>query len=142
MTFSVIIPVYNRTKTLKSAVESVLCQSYRDYEIIVVDDGSDDSVATALRPPYMGGLIRYIRSEDNKGGVSHARNIGIKASEGDYIAFLDSDDLWLPDKLKAQHNAISSCGSKVCHTDEFWYRRDKFINQGGKKHKKIRRRDL
>jgi len=130
MTFSVIIPVYNRTVTLKSAIESVLCQSFKDFEIIVVDDGSNDSVAKSLKP-YMG-LIHYIRIDKNK-GVSHARNIGIKASNGQYIAFLDSDDLWLPNKLQAQCNELNKTGLQVCHTNEFWYRKDKFVNQG-KKH--------
>ncbi|ADD69167.1 glycosyl transferase family 2 [Denitrovibrio acetiphilus DSM 12809] len=129
MTFSVIIPVFNRTQTLKTAIESVLAQSFRDFEIIVVDDGSDKSVSSALRP-YMP-MIRYIRIEKNM-GVSYARNIGIREAKGLYTAFLDSDDIWLPDKLSAQHEALTATKLKVCHTNEFWFRKDRFINQGAK----------
>jgi len=132
MTFSVIIPIYNRTATLKSAIESVLCQTYSDYEIIVVDDCSDESVKNCLLP-YMP-MIKYIRLDKNS-GVSRARNIGIKASSGDYIALLDSDDIWLPNKLKEQYEALTKSRSMVCHTNEFWYRKDRFINQG-KKHQR------
>lgn len=129
-TFSVIIPVYNRTSTLKSAIESVLCQSFRDFEIIVVDDGSDDSVAKAIRP--YRPLVRYLRLDKNM-GVSFARNLAIKKAKGEFAAFLDSDDIWLPDKLKLQYDAIKQSGMQVCHTNEFWYRQNRFVNQG-KKH--------
>lgn len=126
MTFSVIIPVYNRTETLKTAIESVLCQTFRDFEIIVADDGSDETVKRCLKP-YMG-LIRYIRLDKNR-GVSAARNAGIKAARGEYIAFLDSDDIWLPDKLEAQHMALTKSGLFVSHTEEFWFRSDRFVNK-------------
>jgi len=132
MIFSVVIPVFNRTSTLKTAIESVLAQTFRDFEIIVVDDGSCDSVKKCLKP-YMG-LIRYIRNDKNQ-GVSHARNTGIKSASGEYIAFLDSDDIWLPDKLKAQNQALQSTGLKVSHTKEHWFRAGRFVNQG-KKHQR------
>jgi len=132
MTFSVIIPVFNRVPTLLCAVESVLNQTYRDFEIIVADDASSDCVYKSLKP-YMG-LIKYIRLDKNS-GVSEARNSGIRESSGEYIAFLDSDDIWLPEKLEAQHRAFSETGLKVCHTNEFWYRKDRFVNQG-KKHQR------
>ncbi|MCD8553984.1 glycosyltransferase family A protein [Seleniivibrio sp.] len=128
MRFSVVIPVYNRTDTLRTAIESVLCQTFKDYEIIVVDDGSDLSVAHCLRP-YMG-LINYIRHDRNQ-GVSAARNTGIRAAKGDYIAFLDSDDVWLPTKLQKQ-NDIFDKGWLFCFTDEFWYKTDRFVNQTDK----------
>jgi glycosyltransferase involved in cell wall biosynthesis len=130
MTFSVVIPVYNRTATLKSAIESVFCQTFDDYEIIVADDGSDFAVQKCLQP-YMG-RIRYLRLDKNS-GVSTARNDGIKAAGGEYIAFLDSDDIWLENKLELQIKYLRETGLKVCHTDEFWYKNGKFINQG-KKH--------
>lgn len=126
MTFSVLIPVYNRTDTLKSAIESVLCQTFQNYEIIVIDDGSGEQVKKCLKP-YMG-RITYIRHKSNL-GVSAARNTGIKAAKGIYIALLDSDDIWLPGKLQAQYDVLNK-GVQVCHTDEFWYRRDRFVNQG------------
>lgn len=95
---SVIIPVYNCERYIAEAVESVLAQSYRDYEIIVVDDGSTDGTRRALEP-YMGA-IRYIYQENR--GEPAARNAGIRNAAGEFIAFLDADDLWLPDKLELQ----------------------------------------
>ncbi len=128
MRFSVIIPVYNRTDTLRTAIESVFLQTFKDYEIIVVDDGSDLSVAECLAP-YMN-RINYIRLSKNR-GVSAARNTGIRAAKGEFIAFLDSDDIWLPEKLERQNEQFDK-GWLVSHTDEFWYRTDRFINQGNK----------
>ena len=128
MRFSVVIPVFNRTDTLRSAIESVFLQTFKDWEIIVVDDCSDLSVAECLAP-YMG-RISYIRHSKNL-GVSAARNTGIKAANGEYVAFLDSDDIWLPQKLEKQNEQLAK-GWDVCHTDEFWYKTDRFINQGHK----------
>jgi len=95
---SVVIPTYNAARYIAEAIESVLAQSYHDYEIIVVDDGSTDNTKEVLRP-YMD-RIRYFYKEN--GGVSSARNRGIQEARGEYIAFLDADDLWLPEKLKLQ----------------------------------------
>lgn len=95
---SVIIPTYNRARYIIEAVDSVLVQTYKDYEIIVVDDGSTDNTKEVLLP-YMD-RITYIY-QSNK-GVSAARNAGILAAKGEWIAFLDSDDEWLPNKLEAQ----------------------------------------
>lgn len=130
MTVSVIIPVYNRIDTLKSAIESVLCQTYREIEIIVVDDGSDLDIKTALKP-YLS-KIQYIRNESNL-GVSSARNLGIKVSTGEYVALLDSDDLFLPFKLELQLSSMIDKNLSISHTDEFWYKADRFINKQ-KKH--------
>jgi glycosyltransferase involved in cell wall biosynthesis len=93
---SVIIPTYNRADFIEDAVESVLCQTYKDYEIIIVDDGSTDSTKDVLQKFH--NKIRYIYK--NNGGEASARNTGIKHAQGEYIAFLDSDDLWLPKRLK------------------------------------------
>ncbi len=95
---SAIIPTYNAPEFLMQAVESVLAQSYRDYELIVVDDGSGPETRAALEPCM--DRIRYIRQEN--AGPSAARNSGIRESAGELIAFLDHDDLWLPGKLVAQ----------------------------------------
>lgn len=95
---SVIIPTYNRAPYVTMAIESVLAQSYQDYEIVVVDDGSTDGTRDVL-VPYKD-RIRYLY-RDNK-GVSAARNTGIQVAKGEWIAFLDSDDEWLPDKLEIQ----------------------------------------
>jgi glycosyltransferase involved in cell wall biosynthesis len=95
---SIIIPTYNRAKLLKEAVDSVLTQTYRDLEIIVVDDGSTDETS-ALMATY-GERVRYIRQEN--AGVSAARNRGICASTGKYIGFLDDDDTYLATKIERQ----------------------------------------
>lgn len=98
---SVIIPTYNAPEYLVRAVDSVLNQTYQDYEIIIVDDGSDQRTKEMLSP-YMEQFpsICYIY-QDNKGPAA-ARNRGIAASSGEYIAFLDHDDIWLPNKLEVQ----------------------------------------
>jgi glycosyltransferase involved in cell wall biosynthesis len=95
---SVIIPTYNRRDYLTDAIDSVLSQQTGNIEIIVVDDGSTDGTADALRP--YSGSIKYVYQE-NRGGSS-ARNRGVNVASGELLAFLDSDDLWLPGKLKAQ----------------------------------------
>jgi len=99
---SVIIPTYNRAHIVGEAIDSVLAQTYRDFEIIVVDDASTDNTQEVLAR-YLsehGERIRYIRRETN-GGAGAARNDGIRASAGEFIAFLDSDDLYLPRRLEA-----------------------------------------
>lgn len=126
-TVSVIIPVYNRTFSIRDAVESVLIQSFKPSEIIVIDDGSSFDMASYLKN-YMHH-IRLIKLNENK-GVSFARNTGIKAAKGEYIAFLDSDDLFLPKKLEYQLKYMTENNLYISHTDEFWYRKDRWVNQG------------
>ena len=99
-TVSVVIPTYNRARFIEKAINSVFQQTYSDIEVIIVDDCSSDNteqVIGALTDPR----VRYIRHHVNKGAPA-ARNSGIRAAEGDYIAFLDSDDEWLPEKLEKQ----------------------------------------
>ena len=96
---SVIIPTYNRLSMLKEAVDSVLAQDFEDLELIIVDDGSTDGTSEEIRT--YGGRVKLIQQPQNR-GVSAARNRGILQARGKYIAFLDSDDLWVKDKLKAQ----------------------------------------
>jgi len=103
---SIIIPTFNRRNFIVDAVKSILIQDIDNLEIIVVDDGSTDGTQIALEP-YMKA-IRYIY-QDNQ-GVSAARNKGVRESSGELLAFLDSDDLWLPEKLKTQID-------KVCFED-------------------------
>ena len=93
---SVIIPVFNASKYICQAVDSVLTQTYKDFEIIVVDDGSTDHTAEALKK--YGDRIKYLH-QDNA-GPTVARNNGINKTSGEYIAFLDADDLWYPENLK------------------------------------------
>lgn len=97
---SVILPTYNRTRTLAAAMTSVLGQSYGDLELIVVDDASSDDVASVVTG-FADTRVRYVRRERN-GGAGAARNTGLAVARGRLIAFQDSDDLWLPGKLERQ----------------------------------------
>ncbi len=97
---SVVIPAYNRADLILETIQSVLAQTFTDYEIIVVDDGSTDNTAEILRELIESGKIQYVWQENQ--GESAARNHGLRLAQGEYIAFLDSDDLWLPQKLEAQ----------------------------------------
>jgi glycosyltransferase involved in cell wall biosynthesis len=101
---SVIIPTHNCADYIADAIESVLAQTYGEYEIIVVDDGSTDGTKSALAP-YMG-KIHHLH-QDNR-GVSAARNAGIARARGEYIAFLDADDIWFPMKLDLQVRALKA----------------------------------
>jgi glycosyltransferase involved in cell wall biosynthesis len=130
---SVIIPTYNRSKRLVRAISSVLHQTFTDTEVIVVDDGSDEKTADCLKP--VKGCIKYFRHPDNL-GVSAARNRGIKASKYPFIAFLDSDDYWLPGKLSAQAAFFKRNPEAVaCQTEEIWIRNGVRVNPG-KRHLK------
>jgi glycosyltransferase involved in cell wall biosynthesis len=130
---SVIIPTFNRPQKVVRAVTSVLNQRAKDFEIIVVDDGSSDSTNRALGK-YMS-TIKYIRQPVTR-GVSAARNIGIKSSMAPWVAFLDSDDYWLHDKLCSQMKFIDQNAETVaCQTKEIWIRKGKRVNPKAK-HKK------
>ena len=108
---SVIIPTYNRAHLLDRAIESVLDQTYQDFEIIVVDDASVDETEEVVIS-FADDRINYIRHQKNKGGSS-ARNTGIKAAKGEFIAFLDSDDEWLAEKPKKQIDKFKMSSKKV-----------------------------
>ncbi len=99
-TVSVVIPTYNRAYIINQTIQSVLAQTYPDFELILVDDGSRDNTQEVVNK-FNDSRIRYIQHERNA-GVSAARNTGIEAARGEYIAFLDSDDEWLPEKLEKQ----------------------------------------
>jgi glycosyltransferase involved in cell wall biosynthesis len=103
--FSIVIPVYNRAEIIDKVLESCLKQTFQDFEIIVVDDGSTDSLKAKL-DKFHDERIHYIRQEN--GGGSTARNTGIDASSGEYIAFLDSDDFFLKDKLQKCHQTLEN----------------------------------
>jgi glycosyltransferase involved in cell wall biosynthesis len=125
--FSVIIPVYNRSGPVRAAVASVLEQTFADYECIIIDDGSTDGVAALERE--FSGKVKYLRQEHR--GVSAARNAGVKASSGPWIAFLDSDDRWLPGKLARQAAYIRDHPGVMIHqTDEQWIRKGRPVNPG------------
>ncbi len=108
---SVIIPTYNRAHLIDKTIKSVLNQTYQDYEIIVVDNASTDNTKEAVKG-FNNFKIRYIYCCDNRGS-SVARNIGIRASHGEYIALLDSDDEWLPEKLDRQVEVLQNESPEV-----------------------------
>ncbi len=121
---SVVIPTYNRANYILEAIESVRQQTYQDYEIVVVDDGSRDNTREVLSDLIKKNAVHYIYQQNQ--GESSARNRGISQSNGEYIAFLDSDDLFLPTKLEKQAGYLDS-DENVAFVHS-WY--SKFNNQG------------
>ena len=129
---SVIIPTYNRSWIIKEAIDSVLAQDYKEFELIVVDDGSTDHTSDVL--DSYRNVIKVL-SQKNK-GVSAARNRGIAEASGKFIAFLDSDDLWLPQKLSTQVEFFNKTpDALICQTEEVWIRNGLRVNPK-KRHKK------
>jgi glycosyltransferase involved in cell wall biosynthesis len=129
---SVIIPTYNRLSFLQKAVDSVLAQTYSNFELIIVDDGSEDNTPD-LFADYDPAIV-YLRQE-NKGPAA-ARNAGVKAAQYDLIAFLDSDDRFTEKKLAIQIKAMNENPTYlISHTQEIWYRNGRFLNQK-KRHQK------
>lgn len=130
--FSVIIPTYNRQDLVEKAIESVLAQDCRDYELIVVDDGSTDGSWENLQK----FSDRIVLLKQNNRGVSAARNAALKVAKGEWVSFLDSDDLWYPHKLRVQKQYIKENPSyKIVHSDEVWFRNHVRVNPM-KKHAK------
>ena len=129
---SVIIPTFNRAHLLPRAVDSLLNQTLLPHSVIVVDDGSTDDTEKLIKKEYPE--IKYLK-QDNL-GVSTARNAGITATSCEWLAFLDSDDEWFPEKLEKQITALNERGEmRICHTDEIWIRDGKRVNPM-KKHAK------
>lgn len=129
---TVVIPTYNREQFIRECVDSVLNQTFRDFELIVVDDGSTDGTVQVLGPVL--GEIHFVKQWQQ--GPSAARNHGILLSAGEWLCFLDSDDLWLPGKLESQHEYIQqNPETRVCYTEEIWYRKGRRVNPA-KKHRK------
>lgn len=129
---SVLIPTFNRADVLLRAVQSVLNQTHRDLECLVIDDGSQDHTQEVLEPLLSGSqkddrlFCHYLK--ENK-GVSHARNYGFHQSKGEWIALLDSDDEWLPHRLEAQLSlAADNPELPLIHGEELWVRRGKRVN--------------
>ena len=132
MKISVVIPTFNRISLVARAIDSVLKQSLNPYEIIVVDDGSDDGTSEMIQNKYKS--IKLIQQQNN--GVSAARNKGIKHAKGDWIGLLDSDDEWTEKKLENQADRlIKTPEYDFCHTNEIWIRNGVRVNQR-KKHEK------
>ena len=129
---SVVIPTYNRRQTIGRSIDSILNQTLFPSEIIVVDDGSTDGTSDYIQSNFPS--IRLLQ-QSNK-GVSSARNMGIRSSNSDWVALLDSDDEWFPKKLEKQVMSLSqNLDIKFCHTEEIWIRNGVRVNQM-KKHQK------
>jgi len=129
---SIIIPTYNRGWIIKEAIDSVMVQDYRDFELIIVDDGSTDNTTDILNS-YRSDIMVF-RQENQ--GVSAARNRGLAEASGRFIAFLDSDDLWLPQKLFRQVEFFNkNPDAQICQTEETWIRKGVRVNPK-KRHKK------
>lgn len=112
---SVVIPTHNRAQLLARAIHSVLAQSYSNLEIVVVDDASGDNTPETVES-FGDSRIRYLRHQTNKGG-SAARNTGIGASTGEFIAFLDDDDEWVPEKTERQLQLLARFDAVLCSSD-------------------------
>jgi glycosyltransferase involved in cell wall biosynthesis len=126
MSVSVVIPTFNRCGFVGEAVASVCAQRGVEYEIIAVDDGSTDDTAAVLEN-HFGARVHILRTENH--GVAAARNLGVAASRGELIAFLDSDDLWLPGKLAAQTGFFAAHPeAEICQTEEIWIRNGVRVN--------------
>ena len=133
MFISIIIPVHNRYSLLVRAVKSILQQTHKNFELIIIDDGSDIPVRLVLPSD---SRIKYYQNKRNK-GVSYSRNIGIKKSSYEWVAFLDSDDEWIKDKLEKQIYFIKNNKEYlISQTEDIWYRNGKFVNPKIK-HKKL-----
>ena len=129
---SVVLPTYNRWPMVSEAVESVLEQSFKRFELIVVDDGSQDGTLDGLR---RYGICLKVISQPRR-GVASARNLGLSWSSGRYVAFLDSDDLWRPAKLETQTGYMESHPQvEICQTEEIWVRNGVRVNPK-KRHRK------
>ena len=121
---SVITPAYNSGFYLADAIRSVLAQSYSNWEMLIVDDYSADNTADVARS-FTDSRIRYLRNEQNRGSA-FSRNRALQEAQGRYIAFLDADDMWLPDKLEKQLAYMQSAGCAFCYSNY------SIINQAGK----------
>ncbi|MBI3300984.1 MAG: glycosyltransferase family 2 protein [Deltaproteobacteria bacterium] len=128
---SVIIPTYNRWDLVREAIASVQAQTYRDFELTVVDDGSNDGTAEVVQE-FAG--VRYVHQPNR--GVSAARNRGVALSSGALLAFLDSDDLWQPRKLESQVAFFAAYPeARICQTEEIWLRHGVRVNPHNKHRK-------
>jgi len=115
---SIIMPAYNAGKYIKESIESVLNQTYQNWELIIIDDGSTDTTSKVVQPFLINDTrIQYYRQENGKQGK--ARNAGIKKSKGNLIAFLDADDVWMPAKLQTQIGVLKQNDADLVFTDVF-----------------------
>jgi GT2 family glycosyltransferase len=123
----VVIPTFDRAALLPRAVDSVLAQTGADFEILIADDGSTDATTEVLSRYASDPRVRVLSLEH--GGVCRARNAAVAASRSPLLAFLDSDDEWLPGKLAAQIRLLEETGLSICQTEEIWIRNGIRVNQ-------------
>ena len=122
---SVIVPTYNRADRLERALNSIVSQTYQDFELIVVDDGSTDKTYQLMKS-FPKAQYFYIKKNS---GVSKARNVGLAFAKGELICFLDSDDLWKEKKIQIQSLWLeNNKDSQICYTDEIWVRNGVRVN--------------
>ena len=124
--FSIIIPTYNRAKEIGVTLESVINQTYKDYEIIVVDDFSNDGTEEFIKKLHIPNLI-YVKNKRSK-GASGARNTGSEVAKGEWLAFLDSDDSWEPNKLEESYKSIQTNQYKVYYSGYYKFHEGKRID--------------
>ncbi|MDR1539954.1 MAG: glycosyltransferase [Clostridiales bacterium] len=121
---SVVIPVYNCERFLSEAINSAASQTLKDIEIIVVNDcSSDHSFEIASMASQKDSRIHVLNTQSNQ-GVSHARNLGVQTAQGEYIAFLDADDIWLQNKLETQLELLESACGSLCYSGAFFFQGD------------------
>ena len=113
---SVIMPSYNTASFIAESIQSVLAQSYKDWELIIVDDCSPDNTDEIVKPYLSDERIKYLKNEKNS-GAAVSRNRALREAKGKWIAFLDSDDLWMPDKLKKQVGFMEKNGYHFSYTN-------------------------
>ena len=121
MRFSVIIPLYNKAPYVKKALESVFNQTFKDFEIVIVDDGSSDASFNVAQETIKNSPAEYQLLHQNNSGVSTARNNGVKASYGDYICFLDADDWWAPTYLERMSWLIDAYPEAKIYGTNYYY---------------------
>lgn len=129
---SIVLPTFNRRKSLERSIESILRQTYQNWELIIIDDGSTDSTSE-IKSYLSDSRIKYFYQTNQ--GVSSARNSGIRKSQFEWVAFIDSDDQWLPEKLEKQVAVIERTDAQWVHCEESWVRNGVLVNVP-KKYKK------
>ena len=113
---SIIMPSYNTASFIAESIQSVLAQSYKDWELIIVDDCSPDNTDDVVKPYLSDERIRYLKNEKNS-GAAVSRNRALREAKGKWIAFLDSDDLWMPEKLQKQVRFMEKNGYHFSYTN-------------------------
>jgi len=129
---SIITPCYNAANTIRDTIESVLAQTYNNWEMLIIDDCSTDNSSSIIQSySIQDSRIKYFKTKEPSGSPSAPRNIGIDNAAGDYIAFLDADDIWFPNKLEDQLTYL------ISHKCKFVYSNYEKINSAGERNNRI-----